>query len=102
MTSVEHPCDRLRADECRTFDLGLFKWSADRPKAAGSEDEGLDGDPLTGGLQCGDVELVHREHRLRRAGGRLGVALEELGHAPRRDLPGQAVAVLAPAAGALG
>src|SRR3954452_21207978 len=48
-----------------------------------------------------DVDLAHRHHRLERAlrGGlvRVGVGLEQ--HA-RRDLPGKAPAVLAPAAGA--
>ena len=56
-----------------------------------------------GGLpQARDVDLVHREHRLHRPLGALGVRVaEQLGQRRRDDLPGQPEPVLEPAARAL-
>ena len=52
-------------------------------------------------LDGGDVDLLHRHHRVERP-LRLGSAgRERLGQCARRDLPREAPAVLAPAAGAL-
>src|SRR5205085_7218474 len=59
----------------------------------------IDGLALKGRLDGRDVDLLHRHHRLERPFGRrlvrVGVGLEQ---DARRDLPGEAPAVLAPAA----
>src|SRR3954468_8982314 len=54
------------------------------------------------GLDRGDVDLPHRHHRFHGAlrGGAIRVGRRLQQHA-RRDLPGEAPAILAPAAGAL-
>src|SRR5690606_40026847 len=52
-----------------------------------------------GGLDRGDVDLLHLHHRLERASGRGPIAAGEgLQQHPRRDLPRHAPLVLAPAA----
>src|SRR4051794_393214 len=59
----------------------------------------IDGLPAHSRLDLGDVDLLHRHHRLERALGRglVGVAVG-LEQGARRDLPGEAPSVLAPAA----
>src|SRR5688572_4381933 len=46
----------------------------------------------------GDVDLLHRHHRLERTLGRVAALGECIGQHPRRDLPTNAPLVLAPAA----
>src|SRR5262245_62408607 len=52
-------------------------------------------------LDRGDVDLLHRHHRVEGALGLAAAGRERVGQDARRDLPGQAPAVLAPAAIAL-
>jgi hypothetical protein len=55
--------------------------------------------PVRRGTHGGDVDLAHLHHRVPRALDPLGVGVgEELVHARRDDLPGDAEAVLQPAA----
>src|SRR6185369_3300734 len=52
-----------------------------------------------GGLDPGDVDLLHRHHRVHRPLGRGAVAARDrVQQLARRDLPGKAPFVLAPAA----
>src|SRR5690349_3428244 len=57
--------------------------------------------PAPGGLDLGDVDLLHLHHRLERALGFGTAGRHRLHQHARRDLPGDAPLVLAPAAGAL-
>ena len=52
-------------------------------------------------LDRGDVDLLHRHHRLERALGLSAAGRHRVGQHARSDLPGEAPAVLAPAARAL-
>src|SRR4051794_494877 len=57
------------------------------------------GRAVVGAPEPVDVDLAHRHHGLHGAAGALAVgAAEEFGQRPGHDLPGQAVAVLEPAA----
>src|SRR5690606_180629 len=57
---------------------------------------------VCGGVQGGDVDLLHRHHGLEGGAGAGGIGVVVEGHqATRRDLPADAPAVLAPAALAL-
>src|SRR5438270_4687257 len=58
----------------------------------------IDGFSVSGGLYFGDVDLAHRHHRLKRALAALTALAGQLEQASRRDLPGKAPLVLAPAA----
>jgi hypothetical protein len=54
------------------------------------------------GLDRGDVDLRYRHHRLKRSLGGDGIGIGDcLREGDRRDLPGQTLLVLAPAACAL-
>src|SRR3954466_7048890 len=53
------------------------------------------------GLDRGDVDLAHRHHRLEGAAPACAAGHGQLEQSARRDLPGEAPAVLAPAARAL-
>src|SRR5438552_14458359 len=75
------PPDRY---ECPT---GSVNWPPGTPSSAASRR--LDG---------GDVDLLHRHHRLERALGLSATGRQRLGQRPRRDLPGEPPAVLAPTA----
>src|SRR5581483_9383264 len=62
---------------------------------------GVDGLPSERRLDRGDVDLRHRHHRVECAFRRCGVrAVEGVEQDARRDLPGEAPAVLAPSTGA--
>src|SRR5262249_60941104 len=52
-------------------------------------------------LNRGDVDLLHSHHHLKRAFCFIAAGCERLGENARRDLPGDAPLVFAPAAGAL-
>src|ERR1700704_6068412 len=49
-------------------------------------------------LDFGDVDLLHRHHRVERAPGLSAAGRHRFGQHARGDLPGEAPAVLAPAA----
>src|SRR5215218_3169212 len=49
-------------------------------------------------LDLGDLDLLHRHHRLKGALGRVATLVEGVDQHARRDLPGKAPFVLAPAA----
>src|SRR5207342_2016385 len=53
------------------------------------------------GLDLGDVDLLHRHHRLECPPGTVAALGREFDQQARRDLPGKAPSVLAPAAHAL-
>src|SRR5690606_30012648 len=74
------------------------------PACAGMSGEWADrcaSSPAARGLDGGDVDLAHPHHRLERALGFLAARRQRLHQHARRDLPGDAPPVLAPAALAL-
>src|SRR5215217_9291998 len=62
-----------------------------------SKDRSLPSAPPRG-LDGGDVDLLHRHHRLEHALGLRPTGCKRVGQGTRGDLPGKAPAVLAPAA----
>src|SRR5687767_7678259 len=58
----------------------------------------IGGNGFGGGLERGDVDLLHLQHRLEDALGAARLAVHGFGQDPRRDLPRHAPLVLAPAA----
>ena len=57
--------------------------------------------PSSRGLDCGDIDLPHRHHRLERALCLSTTSCERIGQRARRDLPGEPPTVLAPTARAI-
>src|SRR3954468_2748344 len=58
----------------------------------------IGGFAIRGGLDLCDVDLLHRHHRLERPPATVAAFGGEVDQHPRRDLPGKAPSVLAPAA----